>query len=64
MGYRRNASKQYIHTDEAMNIAGKIEGIAPNERIYSVRFMGDRGYMVTFRQMDRFCSRLRRSLQS
>ncbi|MDD4164941.1 MAG: beta-propeller domain-containing protein [Eubacteriales bacterium] len=38
--------------DEELSIAGKIEGIAPNERIYSVRFDGDIGYMVTFRQTD------------
>lgn len=31
---------------------GKIDGIAPGERIYSVRFDRDRGYMVTFRQTD------------
>ena len=50
-----NASKNNIYIlDDTMNMAGKIEGIAPNERIYSVRFMGDRGYMVTFRQIDPF----------
>lgn len=31
---------------------GAIEGIAPGERIYSLRFDRDRGYMVTFRQTD------------
>jgi len=31
---------------------GKIEGIAPGESIYSVRFMGKRAYMVTFRHID------------
>lgn len=31
---------------------GKIEEIAPGEKIYSVRFMGDRAYMVTFRTVD------------
>lgn len=35
-----------------MNVIGKIENIAPNERIYSVRFLGDRGYMVTFKTVD------------
>ncbi|MBO8165374.1 MAG: beta-propeller domain-containing protein [Brevibacillus sp.] len=38
--------------DESLNITGKIEDIAPGERIYSVRFMGDRGYMVTFKKVD------------
>lgn len=31
---------------------GEIEEIAPGESIYSVRFMGDRAYMVTFKQID------------
>ena len=31
---------------------GVITGIAPGERIYSMRFDRDRGYMVTFRQTD------------
>ncbi len=31
---------------------GKVEGIAPGERIYSMRFDRDRGYMVTFRRVD------------
>ncbi|MDD5469282.1 MAG: beta-propeller domain-containing protein [Candidatus Peribacteraceae bacterium] len=31
---------------------GAIEGIAPGEQIYSTRFMGNRAYMVTFRNTD------------
>lgn len=38
--------------DDAMNTVGKIEEIAPGERIYSTRFLGDRLYMVTFEQVD------------
>lgn len=38
--------------DEKLALVGKIEGIAPGEKIYSVRFMGDRGYMVTFKKVD------------
>lgn len=38
--------------DSSMKITGKIEDIAPKEKIYSVRFMGDRAYMVTFRTVD------------
>jgi len=38
--------------DPALNVVGKLEGIAPGERIYSVRFLGSRAYMVTFRQVD------------
>lgn len=31
---------------------GKIEGLAQGEQIYSARFMGEKAYMVTFRQTD------------
>ena len=40
--------------DEDLEIVGKLEGIAPDERIYSARFMGDKLYLVTFRQVDPF----------
>ncbi len=35
-------------------IMGKLEYIAPDERIYAARFIGDRLYLVTFKQMDPF----------
>jgi len=38
--------------DEDLQISGKIEGIAKGEKIYSTRFMGKRGYMVTFKNTD------------
>ena len=38
--------------DKELSLKGKIEDIAPGERIYSVRFMGKKGYMVTFQTMD------------
>ncbi|MDD2619635.1 MAG: beta-propeller domain-containing protein [Syntrophomonadaceae bacterium] len=38
--------------DEALNICGKLENLAPGEKIYSTRFMGDRAYMVTFKNVD------------
>ena len=31
---------------------GSIRDLAPGEQIYSARFMGDKGYVVTFRQVD------------
>lgn len=31
---------------------GSLVGLAPGEQIYSTRFVGDRGYIVTFRQVD------------
>ena len=33
---------------------GAVTDIAPGEQIYSVRFMGDRAYMVTFKKTDPF----------
>jgi uncharacterized secreted protein with C-terminal beta-propeller domain len=38
--------------DSTMELVGRIDDIAPGERIYSARFMGDRGYMVTFKTVD------------
>lgn len=38
--------------DGDLKETGKISNIAPDERVYSVRFMGDVAYFVTFRQVD------------
>ena len=38
--------------DMDLNIVGSLEDLAPGETIYSARFMGERGYMVTFKQVD------------
>ncbi len=38
--------------DGDMKLSGAAENIAPGERIYSVRFMGNRAYVVTFKQVD------------
>src|SRR6266568_2743011 len=35
-----------------MRLAGHVAGLGLTERIYSVRFMGPAGYVVTFRQTD------------
>ena len=40
--------------DMGLNIVGTLMNIAQGERIYSSRFMGDRCYLVTFRQVDPF----------
>jgi inhibitor of cysteine peptidase len=46
-------SKNNVYVmNEAMEMTGKIENIAPGERIYSTRFIGNRAYMVTFKQVD------------
>lgn len=38
--------------DKNLNPLGAITGLAQDERVYSVRFTGDIGYFVTFRQVD------------
>jgi inhibitor of cysteine peptidase len=38
--------------DTDMKIVGKVEELAKGEQIYSVRFMQNRAYMVTFKQTD------------
>jgi uncharacterized secreted protein with C-terminal beta-propeller domain len=38
--------------DSDLKIIGKIEDLAQGEKIYSVRFIGNRGYIVTFKKVD------------
>jgi uncharacterized secreted protein with C-terminal beta-propeller domain len=40
--------------DENLEIVGGLDEIAPDESIFSARFMGDRLYLVTFQQIDPF----------
>jgi inhibitor of cysteine peptidase len=46
-------SKNNIYVlDVNLNIVGRLEDLAPGEQIYSTRFMDNRCYMVTFRNID------------
>jgi uncharacterized secreted protein with C-terminal beta-propeller domain len=36
----------------ALNEVGAVRDLAPGERIFSARMMGDKGYLVTFEQVD------------
>jgi len=40
--------------DMNLSTVGRLENLASGETIYSTRFMGDRCYLVTFRQVDPF----------
>jgi uncharacterized secreted protein with C-terminal beta-propeller domain len=40
--------------DEDLNRVSEIEDIAPGEKIYSARFMGEKAYLVTFKKVDPF----------
>ena len=55
MGQQAEKSRNniYIFGDD-LKMTGKIEDIAPGESIYSARFMGGRGYLVTFKKIDPF----------
>ncbi|MBI2971588.1 MAG: beta-propeller domain-containing protein [Candidatus Aenigmarchaeota archaeon] len=47
------AARNHVYVlDSGMRITGKLEDLAPGERIYSARFMGDRAYLVTFKKID------------
>src|SRR3989338_3440327 len=51
-GFGEEQLNHIYKLDENLNSVGKIEDMAPNERIYSARFMGDKTYLVTFRNKD------------
>ncbi|SDQ87714.1 beta-propeller domain-containing protein [Virgibacillus salinus] len=53
MWNEKEPSTNNLYTfDLQMNPIGKLEGLAKDERIYSVRFMEEVAYMVTFKQVD------------
>ncbi len=46
-------SKNHIYVlDENLKTVGKVEDLAPGEKIYSARFMGNKAYLVTFVKID------------
>jgi uncharacterized secreted protein with C-terminal beta-propeller domain len=49
----RSCTNLYI-LDKEMNRVSEIEDIAPGERMYSARFIGDKAYLVTFKKIDPF----------
>ncbi|NOX59239.1 MAG: hypothetical protein GXP29_10325, partial [Planctomycetes bacterium] len=56
VGQTASESKNNVYVleqvDDALTIAGRIEGLAPGESIQSARFIGERGFLVTFVQID------------
>lgn len=38
--------------EKGLEILGRLENLAPGESIYAARFMGPRGFLVTFREID------------
>lgn len=46
-----SANNLYV-LDSKLQLAGSVEDLARGERIYSVRFMGNKAYIVTFKETD------------
>jgi uncharacterized secreted protein with C-terminal beta-propeller domain len=54
-GYGNSGSYVYNNVfvlDPGMKTVGSLKYIAPDEKIYATRFIGDRLYMVTFKRID------------
>lgn len=47
-----NSRNNVYVLDSELKQTGKLEDLAPGEKIYSARFMGDRLYLVTFKKVD------------
>ncbi|MEM5773192.1 MAG: beta-propeller domain-containing protein [Candidatus Aenigmatarchaeota archaeon] len=49
----QSANDVYV-LDSSLSLVGSIQDLGLGERIYSVRFIQDKGYVVTFKQIDPF----------
>ncbi|WP_406318775.1 beta-propeller domain-containing protein [Streptosporangium sp. NBC_01639] len=47
-----SSSAVYVLKADTLNKVGEVGGLGDGERIYSVRFIGPVGYVVTFKQVD------------
>ncbi len=52
ISYSSETSARLTVLDSELKKTGEIKDLAKDERVYSVRFMGDVAYFVTFRQTD------------
>ncbi len=50
--YYKTETNSLVILNGDLKETGKITDLAPGERVYSVRFMGNTAYFVTFRQVD------------
>ncbi len=53
IGMGKSANDVYV-LDKNLKIIGSVKDLCLTERIYSARFIKDKGYLVTFRQTDPF----------
>jgi len=54
LGSRSESANDVYVLDDSMEIVGSVIDLGLTESIYSARFIGDKGYLVTFRQVDPF----------
>ncbi|PSP86781.1 hypothetical protein BRC90_12160 [Halobacteriales archaeon QS_4_69_34] len=56
LGFRPTQPENDVYVLDAtgLNVTGSVTGMGENERIYAVRFVGEEGYVVTFRRIDPF----------
>ena len=52
MSYSTDSFARLTVLDRELKEIGRLDNVAKGERVYSVRFMGDTAYFVTFRQTD------------
>lgn len=49
----KNISRNHLFIlDENLKEIGAVKNLAPGEKVYSARFMGEKAYVVTFKQVD------------
>jgi inhibitor of cysteine peptidase len=49
---RNNSANDVYVLDKNLNVSGSVLDMGLGERIYAVRFLADKGYVVTFREID------------
>nr|WP_232217827.1 beta-propeller domain-containing protein [Methanocaldococcus sp. FS406-22] len=50
--FRDRMTNNIYILDKDLNVVGKLTGLEKGERIYAVRFMGDKAYVVTYKETD------------
>lgn len=51
MGNQSQTNDMYV-LDDNMDVQGSVQDMADGQRIFAVRYIGDRGYIITFREID------------
>ncbi|MEF8774997.1 MAG: beta-propeller domain-containing protein [Haloarculaceae archaeon] len=53
-GDARSENDLYVLDAASLDVRGEVQGMGLNERVYSVRYVEDTAYVVTFRRIDPF----------